>query len=298
MGCYFCKYKKKNAECSNYYLYEGVIISTNKNIYWVNEYINKGEYSCVYKCTDSENNIYALKVIDIRNGKVLSNTGKEYDKKEIYKEIKILKKCNHPHVINYVDSHEDRYHIYIITEFIEGTNLKNLINENDLEEHEILLIFICILKALISINSKNIMHLDIKPENIVIGIDQKIKLIGFGKAEYMHDNICKVKGTSGYMAPEVINYQYNNNPDIWSLGCLLYFMLEKELPYSNDDYISGFYRDLFHNDENISYNLRYIIKKMLSFNNRPSAKEIYNDNYICNNMYIYYNELNQNIINV
>ena len=87
--------------------------------------------------------------------------------------------------------------------------------------------------ALNHMHAKDIIHRDIKPENIMITALDEIKIIDFGlskrykKGEKLHN----VAGTPYYMAPEVLEGDYDNKCDVWSLGVLLYVLMSGYLPF-------------------------------------------------------------------
>lgn len=80
-------------------------------------------------------------------------------------------------------------------------------------------------------------HRDIKPENIMIGADNEIKLIDFGLSKVC-SHIAKLKtiaGTAYYMAPEVLDGNYNFKCDIWSLGVIMYLLVSGYLPFQGEN---------------------------------------------------------------
>ena len=80
------------------------------------------------------------------------------------------------------------------------------------------------------------MHRDIKPDNILFGVDGKIKLVDFGLATYFGErNLSEMVGTSYYTAPEVLNNEYSYQCDIWSVGVILYFLACGYLPFSGEN---------------------------------------------------------------
>ena len=91
--------------------------------------------------------------------------------------------------------------------------------------------------ALNHIHAKGIIHRDIKPENIMITATDEIKIIDFGlskrykKGEKLHN----VAGTPYYMAPEVLEGDYDNKCDVWSLGVLLYVLMSGYLPFQGQN---------------------------------------------------------------
>jgi calcium-dependent protein kinase len=91
-----------------------------------------------------------------------------------------------------------------------------------------------LLRAITHCHSNGVVHRDIKPENIMIGGDGEIKLIDFGLSEKSvkkDASLHTIAGTPYYMAPEVLEGDYNFKCDIWSLGVLMYVLLSGYLPF-------------------------------------------------------------------
>jgi calcium-dependent protein kinase len=88
--------------------------------------------------------------------------------------------------------------------------------------------------ALNHMHSQGIVHRDIKPENIMVTKDDELKLIDFGlskRNKSMDNKMQTIAGTPYYMAPEVLNGEYDSKCDIWSLGVLLYVFMCGYLPF-------------------------------------------------------------------
>lgn len=91
-----------------------------------------------------------------------------------------------------------------------------------------------LLRAINHCHASGVVHRDIKPENIMIGKDGELKLIDFGlsrRVAGVNSKMTTIAGTPYYMAPEVLDGEYNSQCDIWSLGVLFYVLVSGYLPF-------------------------------------------------------------------
>lgn len=185
--------------------------------------IETGGFSTVWKVL-YKGHKYALKMIS--KDKHQSKIKKKYLKME----IKIHKQLDHENIIKLYNSFEDNFFQYILLELGEEDLFNYVIRYEKLEIDEILDITYQIVKALIFLKEKNIIHGDIKQENILISRN-RIKLCDFGFASqnFFHYNFV---GTPEYMAPELIKQDiYNHKIDVWSLGIVIYNLLYGYTPF-------------------------------------------------------------------
>lgn len=205
------------------------------------------------------------------------------------KEVKILKSLEHGYIVSFVDLLEDKEAglSYIVMEYCAGGNLFQRMTtqkENGFfEEQQILdwLVQLCL--ALQCIHANNIIHRDIKPQNVFLTEDDYINLGDFGcsKALERADAYAEsVVGAELYVSPEVFTKKYKSKSDIWSLGWLLHDLcmldvwsdvLERRFHHANS--MRGNTPQI---SERYSEELRKLIKDMLSCDpqQRPSANEI------------------------
>jgi len=126
--------------------------------------------------------------------------------------------------------------IYLVLELIQGKSLQELLKKQAFKDNEprIMNVISSILEALAYLATKGVMHRDLKPDNILIDKCDKIKIVDFGLATFIDvpEYIFKKCGTPGYIAPEVFKYDqknpnthYDDHCDVFSTGCILYFML-------------------------------------------------------------------------
>ena len=192
--------------------------------------VGEGHFGKVYKCKDKKNgDIYAAKVID-------KTKLKKKDLDLIRQEKIILKLIKHENIISLKDYFEDKQNIYFISEFYEGGDLLNYIEEKqkmgeEISEKNSARIIRKIAQGLSYLNFFGIIHRDLKPENIMFE-----KAYNFKTLKIIDLGICKILsygekakepiGTNGYISPEIyLNKDYSFKADIWSLGVILYLLI-------------------------------------------------------------------------
>ena len=154
-------------------------------------------------------------------------------------EIEIMKICQHPNIIHFIDSYENADFIYIFMEYCEGdTFYKFLKNRNFILKEELAVSLahkMCM--AVFYFHSFGITHRDLKPENILMtsgddNADIRILDFGLGKIIGPDEKCSEPYGTIIYCAPEIIlDYPYTKNVDSWSIGVITYIMLYGNLPF-------------------------------------------------------------------
>ena len=195
-------------------------------------------------------NVLTGRVVAIKsfNKKNLDSPNNENMKKIIY-ETNLMRKLNHPNITKILEMFEDEKYILIIMEYINGGNLFSFVKKRrKLNEKISKFLFKQIILGIKHIHSQNIVHRDVKLENILIDLNNTIKICDFGIGrilsspdELLHDQC----GTPMYMAPEILSCSkekgYKGFPvDIWSAGIALYIMLSGTLPFSIKDDIDSF----------------------------------------------------------
>jgi predicted Ser/Thr protein kinase len=156
------------------------------------------------------------------------------------REARTLARLNHPNiVVIYEFGHKDDLY-YLLMEFVEGVNLRQLIRAGKLQPHEALKIVPQICEALQFAHDEGVVHRDIKPENVLLDKKGRVKIADFGIAkmlcrkagDYTLTGPWQVVGTLHYMAPEQMEkpLAVDHRADIYSLGVVFYEMLTGELP--------------------------------------------------------------------
>lgn len=161
------------------------------------------------------------------------------------REAEAVANITHPNIVNVYDvGQEDKVH-YIVMEYVDGQNLKEIIkNEGVLDEYTALDITKQIAQALSAAHKKGVIHRDIKPHNILISNEgRQVKVADFGIAKAVSNstitNIGSIIGSVHYFSLEQAKGQpVANNADLYSLGIVLYEMIIGRVPFRGDSPIS------------------------------------------------------------
>ena len=224
----------------------------------------------------------ALKQIKKSNKDLLSDG-------EIKDEIEILKALDHPDIVRIIESFNTKDSYVLVTEYCEGGELfdqvRNQLTETQIAETQIAVIFKQLLSGLAYLHDHNIVHRDLKLENILIQDIEKskttgedlfnIKIIDFGTARIFDNKKRKpqsIVGSSYYIAPEVLKQKYNKECDLWSVGVILYMFIVGHAPFDgcDDDEITdniqkGVYRKDDKRWKKASKEVKDLIQKLLVY---------------------------------
>ncbi|XP_060611519.2 serine/threonine-protein kinase ULK3 [Anolis sagrei] len=201
------------------------------------ERLGSGTYATVFKAYRKRNarEVVAIKCV---NKKSLNKASVE----NLLTEIEILKTIRHPHIVELKDFQWDKEYIYLIMEFCAGGDLSRFIHSRRILPEKVARLFLqqlaCALKFL---HDKNISHLDLKPQNILLSSLDKphLKLADFGFAQHMspRDEKHVLRGSPLYMAPEMVcSRQYDARVDLWSVGVILYEALFGRPPFASKSF--------------------------------------------------------------
>ncbi|XP_013389888.1 death-associated protein kinase 1 isoform X2 [Lingula anatina] len=210
-----------------------------ENFYEVGDEIGSGQFAVVKKCKHIKSQVeYAAKFIRKRRT-AASRRGAKLD--DIHKEVELLSEINHETIIKLYDVYESRTEVVLVLELVSGGELFDFIAEKEkLSEEEASAFIKQILHGVRHMHDKNIVHLDLKPENVMLTSkqSQKIKLIDFGLSRKLLPDaeIREMMGTPEFVAPEVINFEpLHLNSDMWSIGVITYILLSGASPFLGDD---------------------------------------------------------------
>ncbi len=158
-------------------------------------------------------------------------------------EARAVAKISHPNVVAVIDAGEDGGHPYIVFEYVEGETLKQRIARvGALDAQEALAYSIEVARALALAHARQLVHRDVKPQNVLIDAEGRAKLTDFGISRQLEQAgltaTGRVLGTTDYVAPEqAMGQGADPRSDIYSLGVVLYEMLTGEVPFSADSQV-------------------------------------------------------------
>lgn len=202
--------------------------------------LGEGSYGTVYL---AENLLTKNKVAMKKIKKIKENI---IDEMEIKNEIEILKQLDHPNIVRILEFYSTHKAYYIITDYCQSGELYGQI-KHTYDENQLAVLFYQVFSGLLYLHTNNILHRDLKLENILISEIEKdiktgknyfwIKIIDFGTAKIFepHKKEKAIVGSSYYIAPEVLKKSYNEKCDTWSVGVLLYMLIVGRAPFDGED---------------------------------------------------------------
>lgn len=209
----------------------------NYGRYQIVKELGKGSMGVVYQAHDPNLDLsVALKVL--RYDRIES----EDFVRRFLAEAKVLGRLDHPNIVRVYNVDVDDGRVYIAMEFIEGEPLSEILQRRRFSPEEIIKLGAEIAEALDYAHQKGIIHRDIKPGNILIRPDERIKITDFGIA-HIEDPLASVKtqageilGTPAYMSPEqVMSKPIDGKSDLFSLGIILYELSTGNRPFRGEN---------------------------------------------------------------
>ena len=208
--------------------------------YELEELVGHGGMSSVYRAHDSLLERYvALKVLH-------EQYSEDEDFVERFKrEARSVAQLQHPNIVTVIDRGEEDGRQYIVFEFIDGENLKELVvRKGRLAVHDALEIALEVAQGLAFAHDHGLVHRDVKPQNVLLNGDGRAKVTDFGIARSLDveqgvTQTGTVLGTSNYIAPEQASGKHvDQHSDVYSLGVVLYEMLTGQLPFPGESFVA------------------------------------------------------------
>jgi len=205
--------------------------------------VGEGSYGMVLKCRHKETSqIVAIK-------KFIESEDDRMVKKIAMREIRMLKQLRHENLVNLLEVFRRKKRLFLVFEFVDRTVLDDLEKQPEgLDDMDVKKISFQVLRGLEFCHSHNVIHRDVKPENILISNSGVVKLCDFGFARTLATGPGEVftdyVATRWYRAPELLvgDVKYGKAVDIWAVGCLLFEMVTGDPLFPGDSDID----QLFH----------------------------------------------------
>jgi serine/threonine protein kinase len=202
--------------------------------YYLRELINSGGMADIWLATNQRNEPFALRLL--RDTSFFSFTAK----RRFVRGCEVLSKIhNHENVIGYVEHGKINGTLYLVMEYVEASNLKLLFGRNDpVLVDNVGNILIDMALALEHVHDSGFMHLDFKPENVLVTRNAGVRLVDFDLAQVKPDKPRKMSdnpGTPAYMAPEQLLHQaIDHRVDLFAYGVTAYELLTGRKPFGGE----------------------------------------------------------------
>jgi serine/threonine-protein kinase len=203
------------------------------------ELIGKGGMSSVWKAHDRLlDRQIAIKVLHPHY------TADEEYVERFRREARSVAQLSHPNIVTVIDRGEDQGRQFIVFEYVDGENLKQLLERTGpMPVHDALALALQMARALSFAHGRGLVHRDVKPQNVLLNADGQAKMTDFGIAREMDVQgvtiTGTVLGTSEYIAPEQARGQHvDAQTDVYSLGVVLYELLTGAVPYEGETFVT------------------------------------------------------------
>jgi protein kinase D len=202
------------------------------------EVLGSGQFGIVYAAKHRRKPLnVAIKVVD-------KTRFPNKESNQLIHEVQILAGLHHPGIVKLFNMFENQQQIFVVMEKLQGDMLEMILSSERgrLDERITKFLITQILDALRYLHLKNIVHCDLKPENVLTANTDfslpQVKLCDFGFARIIGEKSFRrsVVGTPAYLAPEVLSNQgYNRTLDMWSVGVIIYVSLSGTFPFNEDE---------------------------------------------------------------
>ncbi|KAM9347394.1 striated muscle preferentially expressed protein kinase [Symphorus nematophorus] len=245
----------------------------------------RGRFGVIRECRENATgNLFMAKIVPYEAD----------SKQEVLQEYDILKSLHHERIMALHEAYVTPRYLVLISEYCSGKELLfSLIDRFRYSEDDVVTYIVQILQGLDYLHTRRILHLDIKPENLIVTYMNVIKIIDFGSAQTYNPLFLKQFsppiGTLEYMSPEMLKGDVVGPPaDIWSVGVLTFIMLSGRSPFIEIDpqeteaRIQAAKFDLSKLYQNVSQSASLFLKKILCSYPwaRPSIKDCFNNSWL------------------
>jgi len=202
--------------------------------YTLERILGSGRFACVYLAKHNHLDYWvAFKILDPEYLKSYAKAEEDFRK-----EARILQKLKHPHILSFLDFGKSEGTFYIVTEYVPGETLRKNIAGSSLTTGQVVTVLTQVGEAVYTVHEQDIIHCDLKPENIFLKKDDGAILADFGIAiELLPGSngtaIPHIRGTHPYIAPEQFGGVISKKSDQYSLGCIAYELFTEGHPFEH-----------------------------------------------------------------
>nr|XP_057938837.1 striated muscle preferentially expressed protein kinase isoform X1 [Doryrhamphus excisus]XP_057938838.1 striated muscle preferentially expressed protein kinase isoform X1 [Doryrhamphus excisus] len=245
----------------------------------------RGRFGVIRECRENATgNLFMAKIVPYE----------AENKQVVLQEYDILKSLHHDKIMALHEAYVTPRYLVLISEYCSGKEiLQSLVDRFRYSEDDVVSYIVQVLQGLDYLHTRRILHLDIKPENIIVTHMNVIKIIDFGSAQNFNPLFLKQfsppVGTLEYMSPEMLKGDVVGPPaDIWSVGVITFMMLSGRSPFLENDpqqtemKIQAAKFDLSKLYQNVSQSASLFLKKILCSYPwaRPSIKDCFNNSWL------------------
>ena len=251
--------------------------------YRIEKLINNGSFASVFRAKEEfTNRTVAIKVLP----KSIYPSGRM---RYLLTELSAMgRNWGHSNIVSIhtVEPGDDEYVAYIVMEYVDGPSLRQLITTTPLRRNLAINIALDICRGLTAAHEQNIIHRDVKPQNILLTSDDIAKISDFGVARILEastDYAGTITGTRRYMAPEQYEGSYDYRADLYSTGLILYEMFMGKFPFRGKTQAEIQVRKQSQDiefDYKLPEDMREILQRALHRDTQAryqTASELYND---------------------
>ncbi|HXZ48546.1 MAG TPA: serine/threonine-protein kinase [Usitatibacter sp.] len=200
--------------------------------------LGRGAMGVVYRAEDTTlGRIVAIKTIALGG---VSGAERDQNEARFLQEARAAARISHPAIVTIYEMGREGDVAFIAMELLEGADLRDLIRDGSLSPSQALTIAASVAEGLACAHEQGVVHRDVKPGNIIVLADGRVKIMDFGIAR-LREPAVKTEtglllGSPQYMAPEqIVGQPFDHRADIFSLGLVLYEMLTGVKPFAGED---------------------------------------------------------------
>jgi serine/threonine-protein kinase len=196
------------------------------------------------------------------------------------REARAVAQLNHPHIVQVIDAGEDENMPYIVFEYVEGETLKDRVRRfGRLPVPEAIAYAIEIAWALGAAHSRQIVHRDVKPQNVLVDEEGSAKVTDFGIARTLDQHGLtadgRVLGTTDYVSPEqALGHDVTGQSDLYSLGVVLYEMLTGDVPFHGENQVAVAMKHVREELPDLQYRRPEVSSALAAVLDRMTAKDL------------------------